>query len=224
MKTKMILLTAAFGLTSALALGSTIVGFEVNGVAGDVESVNAATLNSNLTATPLVRSAELNPNAGANSFNSNGWNITDTFDLDAHYISFSFQANSGYFLSVDSLTYRMSSSNTAPNTGLWGYSINGGSFTLQDEFSITGTSDGTWSNLGIVDQIGTVEFRYWQYGSTAVGASSTVSTGGTSRIRNLSGEDLVVTGSVTAIPEPGSLILMGIMGAAAFMVLRRKKA
>lgn len=219
------ILLAAFGLTGASALGSTIVGFEVTGVDGNVASLTAATINPNLTATPLVRSSELNPNAGANSFNSSGWNITDTLDLDEHYISFSFQAEVGYFLSVDSLTYRMQSSNTAPNTGLWGYSINGGSFELQNEFIISsgaGGGDGSWSNLGIVDQIGTVEFRYWQYGETSVN-SGTAATTGTSRIRNLSGEDLVVTGSVTAIPEPSTLVLVGMSALAAYGILRRRK-
>ncbi len=225
MRIKLLLLTAALGLAGASVRAETIIGFEVNGVLGDVTSLVAATLNENLTATDLIRSDELGPNAGANSFNSNTWNITDTFDVDTNYLSFSFSTASGYMLNIDSLEYNMASSPTAPNTGRWGYSINGGSFELQEAFTIasgTGGGDGSWTNIGLEDTSGTIEFRYWQWGADRV-ATGDSQNSGTSRIRNLSGDDLLVTGSVTVIPEPSTLVLMGMTALAAFGILRRRR-
>ncbi len=226
MKTKTLILTAAFGLTGALALGTTILGFDVDGVNGDVESLTASTLNANLSATSIVRSPELSANAGLSSFNSRKWNINDTIDLDAHFLSFTLQADSGYLLSINGISYKMQSSNTAPRTGRWGYSLDGGAFVLQNEFTIAsgnGGGDGVWSDFNIENTIGVIEFRYWQYGVQAVGSTNNVTTGGTSRIRNLTGDDLVVTGSVTAIPEPGTLALVLLTGIAALVSLRRKR-
>lgn len=201
----------------------TIVGYEVLGRTGDEIELPVNTLSSGITATPVTRSDEINASNFANSFNSNNWHGAESFDQDSHYLTFTIETLPGFTVSIDELSYNMESTNTAPNTGRWGYVINEGNFVFQPEFIVaagTGGGDGDWENIGLADVSGTIEFRYWQYGTQRVDTGSTAAptSSGASRIRNLSGEDLVLTGTV--IPEPASIGLLVLVGGV-FLIRRR---
>jgi hypothetical protein len=162
--------------------------------------------------------------SAGNSFSSNTWNITNTLDESNNYINFIFSINSGFQGTVTSLQYAMNGSNTAPSIQQWGYRINSGSFTLSGDLPITNpavSSLATWDfadfNLVAGD---IVEFRFWAYGTTSInGGTSAV--GGTTRIANISGNDLVLNGSVSAIPEPSTYALIA-LGLGSLLYLRSR--
>jgi hypothetical protein len=224
MKTKLLLLTAALGL-SLSNYSQIILGYDADGLSGTTASLAASTENSNLSSTAIIRT-DVNGTSRTDAFSSSGWNTSDTFASSTDYISFTFQANSGYELSFDSIEYKMQSSSTAPNTGRWGYKIGTGSLTLQPTFTITdstGGGDGSWTGLNVSGVTDVVEFRYWQFGSLQVDGDGAASSAGTSYIRNLSGDDVEITGTVTLIPEPSTLALFGLAALAAFGILRQRK-
>jgi hypothetical protein len=162
-----------------------------------------------------------------NSFNSNTWNITSTFDEADKYISFTLAPLTGYEMTLTSLQYVVNGSNTGPGTGRWGYSVNGGSFVLQDAFNLTfalPSSLGEWDfNDFTTDQ--SVEFRFWAFGSTAINSGSTVGNAGAVRVANIAGNDLVLNGSVSVIPEPSTVGLLGLaaLGLATHVLRRRRR-
>lgn len=164
--------------------------------------------------------------SAANSYNSNTWNLTDTFNTNNSYITFSLTPVTGYEMTLTTLQYAINGSNTAPGTGRWGYSIDGGAFVLQDPFNLLNPAPSGLSTWDFVDftTAGTVEFRFWAYGAASI-TNGTSMTGGTIRISNISGNDLVLNGSVTLIPEPTSLAFLGLSGLAfaGYLVRRRKR-
>lgn len=163
--------------------------------------------------------------SAGNSYNSSAWNITSTFNEADDYLSFRVQATSGFTLQLETLQYVVNGSNTGPGTGRWGYSIDGGAFTLQDTFSIPFTLPGslqTW-DFADINTAEEVEFRFWAYGATSVNGSASQA-GGTVRIGNISGNDLVLNGTIAVVPEPASVGLMGLGALGLWAFGRRRKA
>lgn len=226
-------LLTAVGIASAMSVGiaqaQTLLTWDLSG------AVAAPTLPSTTTAANLDTTSGLNElsrtgavqAAGANAFASNTWNLTDTFIESDKYISFTLEASSGYEATFTSLQYAINGSNTAPNTGRWGYSIDGGAFVLQDPFTITFALPGSLATWDFADFTTDkdVEFRFWAYGSTSI-TNGTSATTGSVRVGNITGDDLVLNGSVAAIPEPSSLAFIGLagMGLAGYVLRRRHRA
>jgi hypothetical protein len=191
----------------------TIVGFEFAGATTDPLPAN--TIAENITLLSGLNRVGLGASSSANAFGSNGWNITDTFNEADKYIAFSLSVDPGYMVTLTELSWtRLNASNTAPGTGRWGYSINGGSFVLQDTFAITfANAAGVWDSLDIVDATGSIEFRFWAFGTTSVNGGSSAGAGGVT-YRNIAGEDLVLNGSVALVPEPSTYALLALSGLA----------
>jgi hypothetical protein len=168
----------------------------------------------------------LGQQSGANSFNSNNWNLTNTLIQSANYISFTLQAAASNSLTLTSLDYVVNGSNTGPNTGRWGYRVGGsGSFTLQPSFTLTFATPGSLATWDFDDFTATssevVEFRFWANGATSINGSTSTAFG-TVRISNISGNDLVLNGSVTAIPEPKAIAIF-VISAMGILFFRRRK-
>lgn len=169
-----------------------------------------------------VRDRELRSRRVGATFSSSGWNTTDNFDQSDDYISFTVAPLAGFALTLTDLQYVISGSARAPGTGLWGYGINGGAFTLQPTFAIPGrgTDLVTWDFADFTTTF-SVEFRFWAYGATSVNGRSSFSTG-VVRVANRSGDDLILNGSTTlaraAVPEHGgmSLITIAVLAILAF--------
>jgi hypothetical protein len=186
-----------------------------------LSSLVAGTSDGFLASVPsLTRGGGLLGNSAGSSFANTNWNNTATFNKDLSYMTFTVAATGGYQLNLTDLKYSINGSNTLPNQGQWGYSLDGGAtFTMQPIFATSNiqlTSLSTWDFADFTTP-NTVEFRFWAWGtvsaSGAIGASS-----GSGRINNIAGSDLVLDGTTSAVPEPSTLSLIGfgILGMLAF--------
>jgi hypothetical protein len=228
-------LFALLGLTTAAfvaaAHAQTLLTWDVSGtgnpsVATLSSSSNAANLSTISGLNTLSRTGLTASQAG-NSFASTGWSTNSAFNDADDYVSFSLQASSGFEATFTSLNFVVNGSNTAPNTGRWGYKIGAGSFTLQDPFTLTFALPGSAVTWDFADftTTETVEFRWWVYGATSINGIASATTG-SARIGNIAGNDLVLNGSVALVPEPSSLALVGLAGVgfAGYVLRRRRRA
>ena len=191
----------------------TIVGFDFAGTTTDPEPAN--TIAENITLLSGLNRVGLGASSTSNAFGSNGWN-TGTFNASDDYISFSLSVDSGYMVTLTELSWtRLNASNTAPGTGRWGYSINSGSFVLQDTFAITSANAaGAWDTIVITDVTGNIEFRFWAFGATSVNGGASAAGGGVTYRNSIVGNDLVLNGSVALVPEPSTYALLALSGLA----------
>ena len=205
-----------------------ILGWEIQGEGATVVTTSYAdtVISDVLTGSAyngLTRTGLTGANAG-NSYNSSGWNISNVHSQGNDYIGFQLAPDAGFELTLTTLQYVMNGSNTGPNNGRWGYSVGGGAFTLQDPFTITFALPGslaTW-DFADIQTTDSVEFRFWAYGATSINGVVSQS-GGTARVGNIAGNDLVLNGTVAVVPEPGSLAMMG-LGALGLWAFARRRA
>lgn len=200
--------------------------WNVAGQPGNQSSQTAGSIAADLQtggALNTLTRVGLTTSSGANSFLSTGWNLTNTFTENNKYITFSLEPDPGFEMTLTSLQYTMTSGGNAPNTSGWGYSIGGGAFVFQPTYAIPGTSTSlvAW-DFDDFTTTQTVVFRFWTYGATAVN-NMTSTNSGSIRINNgnTSGDDLIVNGSLAAIPEPGALAALGV-GLVTLILARRR--
>ena len=222
---KTLLTILSLAAISLAGVNAQIVGFDFAGTTSAPWAPN--TVDGNLTMTSGLTRVGLTEGATSSAFGSGGWNITNTLNESDDYISFSFTPTAGYQVSITELSWtRLNASGTAPGTGRWGYSIGGGAFTLQDTFAVPFASTaGNWATIGIVNATESVEFRFWAYGATSVNAGTPGSAGSVRYNNSVAGDDLVVNGSVTAVPEPSTVAFLGFSALGlCFYLWRRRRA
>jgi hypothetical protein len=151
---------------------------------------------------------------------SSGWDVGD-------YYSFGFSVDNGYFSDLTELQIGTRSSNTGPGFLELYYSGDGFTNSLgQIAHQGTSFSNTVFDLSGLTGLTGVVEFRL-RMDSTVNANGGTVAATGTNRITNYFFDNVDtggfrVLGTVSAIPEPSALLLVGsIIGAGA---LRRRRS
>jgi len=222
---KLIYLAALIAFPASVWSQEVIIGFDFAGTTTDPLAANTVANNITSTAGDGLSRVGLVASASANAFGSNGWNTTGFGEGD-DYITFSLTVDPGYMLTMSSLSWtRLSASNTAPGTGRWGYSVGGGAFVLQDPFAVPfANTAGSWTISGAEDLTGSIEFRFWAYGATSVNGGTSQTAGGVTYRNSVVGDDLVLNGTVSVVPEPSTYTLLA-LAAAGFggYVIRRRR-
>lgn len=221
-------MVAAMAMAAAPKSSAQVAEWNVtgHGLPFDV-SLPASNSDVNLASVPaLTRGGGLLGSSAANSFSSTNWNIFPVMNVSSNYLTFTVTPASGFQLNLTSLRFIMCGSNTAPEQDAWGYSTDGGStWTIQPTFFMTLTyTTNTW-DFADFSSSSAVEFRFWEWGSVAINGGPS-SKAGTARIAqdlsNNSNPSLVLNGTVTTIPEPSTLILIGFSIAGILAFSRRR--
>ena len=221
-----------------------ITAYDVSGT-GTTATGPSPALTTGATATALTRGTGLTFVSTANAFNSNNWNATGTLDTTTatgKYIYFDVTAGLAA-VTFSNLQFAVNGSNTAPNTGTWAYTLdggttftlgttaNGGAFTTLNAQPI---AQSTWDFTDFtLAPNASVEFRFFEYGTTSINGGTATATG-TTRIANITGAgnpqyDLVVNGPVSLVqpvnvPEPSSLaFIAAVAGLLGLAIYRRNR-
>jgi hypothetical protein len=204
-------LTLSLGLAGA-ASATTVVEWDLQGTPGNQVTTAGAAGQAGVSALDLARGAGLSATAAANAFSSAGWTGQAT-----DFYSFGFSVADGFFAQLDALYIGTRSSGTGPGTlGLY---WSGDTFAAP---LTTFTQSGTAFLNSVVDLsalpalTGTVEFRLVQIGTGSAGGGTTSAAGTFRTTGYFEGgnfdRNMQFTGTVSAIPEPGTwaLLLAGV--------------
>lgn len=229
MKSLFLLPSTLFLLSAFAPLAQAqLLAWNVSGNDGNEDTLPAGLIDSNLLTDSGFNELDrvgLTPASGQNSFNSSGWNLTNTFNEANDYVTFTLQPQAGQEMTLTSLQFTLIGNANAPNTTGWGYRIGGGAFVFQPTFTAPTTSSSltTW-DFDDFTTTQAVEFRLWTWGTGSVGGG-TSSSGGAIRINNgvggSPGYDLLVNGSIAPVPEPGTFGLLG-LGLINLALIRRR--
>jgi hypothetical protein len=165
-------------------------------------------------------------NGSSHSFSSTDWTVGDYYQ---------FQVNTTGLADIH-FSWDQTSSNTGPKDYILQYSTNGTTFTNFETYSVlnNNTPNPLWnattssslfsmsqdlSAIAALDNASTVYFRLTDADTVAAGSASPVATAGTDRVDNV-----VVTGTPLATPEPSGIVLTTI-GIASLMLaaMRRRR-
>ncbi len=192
---------------------TTILAWEMNGLAGNEATFNSTTTDANLNTSTLSRGGGLNASSLANSFSSTSF--TAGADLAAaitanDFLQFTVSPVVGQMVSLSTLNANFRRSASGPNGFQWQYSLDGfstagsniGSAISYTDTATNGLAQAAIDLTGIsalqnVANPAVITIRLYGYG-----ASDTV---GTFAIGRLAGNDLAIIGSTSAIPPSLSI-------------------
>ncbi len=217
------LVFTAAALSHGSATAGTIAAWDTFGLAGDETSVSVTTTAAGIDGLDLTRGAGLSPNAGANSFNSAGWD-----DLSAEdYVQLGFNVTGGSPWLVESIRMGTRSSATGPGFIDVQASIDGGAFFTLD--TLVQPSASFINPIVAINEVvsSSLVIRFVAANDTSANGG-TIGSQGTWRIgdyRDPNGvfEDIIIAGAV--VPEPASVIMggVGLVGFAGVLALRRSR-
>jgi guanyl-specific ribonuclease Sa len=202
---------ATLSVTTAVTTG-TLLAWNVNGQTNfGTQGLAATTVASGLTGSlGLTRGSGLQTTqtAAGNAWGANNWNLTSSGGVSGNQsVTFGLTVSSGFVASLSAVDLNYRHSSTGATSGYWQYQLNGGSWNLIGDFanqfpsSASGGAAMTELNLSGIAALsnlapGTaVNLRLVPYGASA--------SGGTWYVYDLTGDDLVVKGSVS--PQAATL-------------------
>jgi PEP-CTERM motif len=230
----------ALSLSNASAdmfIGTALLSWDTSGQDGTETSLAATVNDPNVstggTLNVLTEQAGVKgaptplPTTAPGTLYSVGWSRSDDFNQSTNYLSFSVAAAAGFELTLDSLDFAISGTATAPKTGRWGYSLDGGqTFVFGTDFLLDSSKTPgteTWTFDSPVVVTNSIEFRFWSYGATSVNGGTTSGLGGVRLGNGSDSPDLVLNGSSSAIPEPSTYVLFGLAAAGLLVIHNRSK-
>lgn len=217
-------LSGALGICLALVAGNSwgaaILTWSTTGNLG-TETMEPSAFNS-----PGIQSADLTLGDGisvagaANRFGGRGWSIAlnDSIAND-DYIQFIVAPEGGFVFSVDSFAFSWHRSTTGPTSVALRSSLDSFASNIGQ---VTGITEGSNAlrNIavsGLNDISTATTFRLYGFGGT----NAATGTGGFNT-SNATSPNVVLSGSVTAVPEPSSLALLTVCGVAGVIYRRRR--
>lgn len=214
-----------------MAVGTTTFGqlaaWEITGAnAGITNPQPASSLAAQVASGSLTLGSGVSASSTTDFFSANGFNTTSLAAAisGGDYLSFTITPAAGYALNISSVSFNsgVSSAVTNFNASLLSSATGFNSASALHSYSFATTTPPTQSitlsgTAALQNVAGALEFRLYGWRDSA-GTS-------TFRLRTLSGNDLVVTGSVTAIPEPGTYaVVLGAIVLAGAVIRQRRRA
>jgi hypothetical protein len=204
---------------ATLSYGDLLAGWDMAGLAGNEASVNAQTTGTSVDTCTLSRGAGLVADTGANYFDSVSWS-TGTAVTDAqsgnNYLSMSLAATAGNTLSITNISWNMNRTSTSASDYTLRSSADGFTADLYTWNPMdTATGGGDIDDVAVSVSGAAVEFRLYGWNAS--------STAGSTRFRNLSGDDIEFMGTVAAVPEPTTVGLLT-LGLAGLLVYRKRRS
>lgn len=200
------LLPFAFLLFSNIAFG----GLASNTITGSNPNISnpyteGQVVSLNLAFSGIGRGVGINGTSANDRYNANSWN-TSTIDLDA-YFNFTLTPAPGFLMSFVEFEYTGQRSPTGPDSFAFRSSL--------DNFTANlGTPTATGATISLSDAVfqnlsTPVEFRLYGWNTT--------NSGGTFSVNDFSFE-----GTISAVPEPSSLLLCSLFAMSALGLRRRR--
>lgn len=216
----------ALCLLNGIAKADIILSWNTFGNTGN-ETIEASVANLGVAASNLTLGSGVNPSANANRFGGSAW--FDTGDSPTgttlaesisgnDFIQFVVIPNLNTSLDLTSFVFRWDRSANGPSSVALRSSADGFSANLGQLTGLTSggaaTSTNRTMNFLLSGITSTVTFRLYGFDGTSGG------TGGFDTADNA--PNVILNGTITAIPEPSSLVLVGFAFAGASLFRRRK--
>jgi endonuclease/exonuclease/phosphatase family metal-dependent hydrolase len=196
---------ATLTVTNPVSNGA-VLAWEVNGQTNfGTQGLAASTVAAGITNSQgLTRGSGVatNNTAANNAWGGHGWASTSSAGISGNkFVTFAFTVSAGETASLSALDLHYRRSSTGPNSAFWQFQVNSGAWTTIGDFSnafsspSTSGADMTELNLSSVAGLqnlaagNVVTLRLVPYGAT--------SSAGTWYVYNHTGNDLVVTGSIS---------------------------
>ena len=190
---------------SASASADIVTEFDFTGQPGTQTTQLASTVDPNLAADPVLsKGSGLVPGRGVpNSFGAQNWQESQPGPASTDYFSFTLTPIEGYFVEVtDILAGVIGLGNGAPTSAILRSSLDGFSVDLDSVPITTTATDQTFQLSSPLAFTEAVEFRIF-----ATGAGNTEARFALTSASGAAG--LVINGTVAAVPEPSSSLLIG---------------
>jgi hypothetical protein len=226
LKTMMIALLGGMGVAEAQ-----LASWNTTPLAGNNVDAAATSLGTNVDSAMLARGAGATVVSYNNTFAMRNGNSADlaTAISNDRYLSFTVDAGSGYALDVSSVFFRATSQDTTlTNIRNWSLFSDHTGFTTSDVLStLAVTGGGAAPATQTVDLsantalqgVSSVEFRLYVWGLP----NAAFAQNGIGRAFGATlGDDLVVNGTTSVIPEPG-MFALALLGFALLLRFRRKE-
>lgn len=183
-------------------------GWDVTGINASTTPVFTNTVSgANIASNSCVLSlgSGVADSGTANTFGGLNFNEVSLANAIAanDYFSWVVQADEGYQVSITNISWNFTRTGTGGSNLVLRSSFDGYTadlYTLNDFLITSPYGDANFATS--LSGSNRVEFRLYVWSAT--------DSGGVDRFRNLAGSDLLVEGTATVIPEPGSLALMGL--------------